>query len=156
VRAVLVTAVAVGAFEDQQVRTLGRNEVRQNRRVGRPQIATEHDALAACPGGDQLQLDICRPEHMPGWLQAHLAFTRIGFMQGEPVIIRKGNDALLYDLDVALQLFSITANGQAERVLKHYWQQPGRRLAAQDRPVEACRQQIRDTSDMVNVDVGHD
>ncbi len=121
----------------------------------RAQVAAEYHALDVGALAE-LQLDVGRTQHMPRRLQAYLARAAVGFVEGEPVIVGQGDDALLDDLEVALQLVLVTADGEPEGILQYDRQQPGGRFAAQDRPVEARCQQVRDTPDMVDVHVRHD
>lgn len=61
--AIFVQAVAVGAFDDQNIGFVGRFRCRQDRRMWRPQVAGKYDAfLLARLGVVQINLDICLVE----------------------------------------------------------------------------------------------
>src|SRR5690606_6966028 len=141
--------------QNQEIGPLGRNQVGQEWRVWRTQVTAEHDALATCLRGAELQLDISRTQYVTGWLQAHLAHSFVGFVQREPVAVGQGDDAFLHYPKVALQQCLIAADGKTEGVLEDNGQQLSGWLAAQDGSFEARGEQVRNASDMVNVDMGH-
>ncbi len=93
--AVFVQAVAVGAFDHQDVRAVRRFGGRQQRCMWCTQVAGENDAfLLAGVGIVQVDLHISRAEDMPGALQANAADQVLCIVQGEPCFVGQGDDAL--------------------------------------------------------------
>lgn len=155
--AVFVQAVAVGAFQHEDVGALGRCGGHQQRRVGSAQVAGENDARVVARGRvGQVDFDVGRAEDVAGALQADARHKRVGFDQGEPLVVRQGQQALFDPFDIARYLFVVPAEAELECVFEDNGQQLGRRLATEDRPLEPCSQQIGNPPDVVDMHVGDD
>ena len=68
-----------------------------------------------------------------------------------PVAVGHGHDTGRYGRDETLHGVWIPRDSHFNRVFQHQGQQPGGGLGAHDGALEACRQQVRDTPDMVDV-----
>ncbi|MCY1459749.1 hypothetical protein D9M71_772470 [compost metagenome] len=73
-----------------------------------------------------------------------------------PALERQRHDQRVDELKIAPDMCRLTADVQPVGVFQHQRQKPGRRLAAQDRPAKAGRQQRRDAPDMIKMDMGDD
>lgn len=155
--AVLVQAVAVGAFQHQDVGAAWWYAGLEDRRAGGTEVAGEYDTRAGFAWAVlHIDFHIGGAEHMGSALQPHLGMQAFVIVQGEPVIVGQRDDSLLHLLEVALDLFLVTAEGEFERVLQHDGQQFGRGITAEDRPLEAGGQQIGNASHMVGMHMGND
>ena len=76
--------------------------------MGCAQVARKDDAfLLAGLGIVQVDFHIDRAENIPDALQAYAADQVLGVVQGEPGLVGQGDDALLDQPDVALDLLLI-------------------------------------------------
>lgn len=155
--AVFMEAVAIGAFEHEDIGAFGRLRRHQEGGVGCAQIAGKDDALAfVLLRVVQVDFYIGRAEDMARALQPDAGHQLVAVVQREPVLVRQGNEPTFDALDVAFNLCMVATDAKFECILKHDGQQLCRRLATQYRPVETRREQIRDATDMVDVNVRHD
>ncbi len=91
---------------------------------------------------------------MAGTLQADTRFQLFGIYQREPMLIRQRDEAAFNNVDVTFDTLLVAAEAQLEGIFKNDGQEFCRGLAAKYRPREACRQQIGNTPDMVDVYMG--
>ena len=155
--AVFVQAVAVGAFKHQYVGALGRYRRHQQWRVGSAQVTGKNDARVVARGRiGQVDFHVGRAEDVAGALQADARHQNVDFGQGEPLVVRQGKQALFDPFDIARYLFVVPAETELERVFEDDGQQPGRRLATEDRPLKPCGQQIGNSPGVVGMPVGDD
>lgn len=139
--AVFVQAVAVGAFQYQNVGTLRWHAGPEDRCAWCAEVAGEDYSLAGLARAVlQIDLYIRRAEHMGGALQTHFGLQAFIVLQGKPVIVGQRDDALLHLLEVTVDLFLVSAEGELESIFQHDGQQFGRRLAAHDRAIETSGQ----------------
>lgn len=154
---VLVQAIAIGAFQHHDVCPIGRLGRNQDGRMWCAEVAGKYDALGgACPGVLEVDLYVRGAEDMAGALQADAGMEFVGVRQGEPVLVRQGDDALLDERDVLLDLFLVAAETEFEGILEDDRQELRGGLAAQDWPVEAGGQQIGNAAHVVDMYVGGD
>lgn len=154
--AIFVQAVAIGAFQHQVSGSLRCCRWHQQRCMRRAEITGEdHAFVLAARRVGQVDFHIGRAEDMPGALQANARDQLVVLDQSEPVLMRQRHEMLLDSLEVALDLRLVAADVELEGVLQHDGQEPGRRLPAEDRPVEARGEQIGNASDVIDVHIGH-
>ncbi|MNU10085.1 hypothetical protein D3C72_2570370 [compost metagenome] len=67
----------------------------------------------------QIDFHIGRAEDVPGALQADAANQARAFVQAEPGFVGQGDDALLDQFDVALDLLLIATEAELEGVFEH-------------------------------------
>ena len=153
--AVVVQAVAVGAFEHQDVGPVGRLRRGQQGCVASAEVPGKDDpGVLAAQAVVEVALHIGGAEDVPGALQAD-AQARAGRVhQGEPVLVRQGDEALLDEFQVALQGATVAGDTETEGVFEDDGQQPGGRLAAENGPLEAGRQQVGNAPHVVDVHMG--
>ena len=79
-----------------------------------------------------------------------------GIAQGEPIAIRRRDDELLDLRDIPLDILLIATDSELKRIFQHNWKQLCGRLTAKNGTLEACRKQVRNSADEVDMDVRRD
>lgn len=159
--AVFVVAVAVGAFEDETVGALGRARVGQQGRIGSAEVAAEDDAFAALAraGGEGrgrggIALDVGRPKDVARGLQTNGERARVILENLVPCSVGHLDDTGADLREHAFDEAGVARKADLERVFEYFGQHQRRRRRAQDRPVEAGREELRDAADVVDMNVG--
>ncbi len=93
---------------------------------------------------------------MPGPLQPNASFQLLAVHWGEPLLVGNRDDALLNQLEVALNLFLISAKAELEGIFQHDWQEPGRWLTTENKPFEAGCKQVGDAANVVDMNMRRD
>ena len=155
--AAFMQAVAVGAFHHHDIGAIRRLRRGQQGGVGRAKIAGEDDARFASglvvvrgfefdPGGTQDVAGGRQFYAQPGGV----------FDDAVPLLVGQGDDLLPNLAEEAVDQGRVAGQADLQRVFQHQRQQCGGGFAAHDRPAKTGREQVRDTSDMVDVDMGDD
>ncbi|MCY1295848.1 hypothetical protein D9M70_452080 [compost metagenome] len=153
--AVVVQAVAVGAFQHQGVGLPGGLRGRQQRGVAGAEVAGEDHAFPfTALGIAQVALDVGGAEDVPGALQADARLQFGGVDQRVPGAVGERHEALLDEFQVVFQLLRVAAESELEGVFEDQRQQLCRGFAAEDRPLEAGGEQVGQAADVVDVHMG--
>src|SRR5690606_56875 len=124
--------------------------------MGCAQVAGKHYPLALpCLRIIQIDFHIGGTNDMAGPLQADTRVQFVGIYQREPMLIRQSDEAAFNNVDVTLDTLLVAAEAQLEGIFKNDGQEFCRSLAAKNRPIEDCSQQIGNTPDMVDVYMGY-
>lgn len=76
-----------------------------------------------------------------------------GIAQGGPIAIRCRDDGQLDQRDIPLDILLIATDSELKRIYQHNWKQLCGRLAAKNGTLEACRKQVRNSADVIDMDV---
>ena len=150
----LVQAVAIGALDHQGIGFVGRTRCRQQRRVGRAQVAGEHHPVLFARGF-HLAFHVGRAEDMPRRLEADGDAAASGGHRLLPAPVGQGHDAPGNQVDEALQLAPVAGDAHLHGVFQHQRQQPRRGFGADDRPPETSGQQVGYAPHVVDMHVAH-
>ncbi len=152
--AAFVHAVAIGAFDDDDIGRQRRLRRRQQRRVGGAQIARKDHPLLVAEVLD-IEFDIGRAEDVASRLQANPQAGRAGDHR-LPLLVWQRHQLLAQKGQKFGDQGLVAGEADFQRIFEHHRQQQRRWLAAIDRPLETGGQQIRDAADVVDVHMGDD
>lgn len=117
---VFMQAVAVGAFQHQDVGSLRRFWGLQQWRMGRPEVSRKNYAFVG--SGFQvvdIAFNVRRTQHMARTLKADIADQVRGIDELMPLIVGHGDDGLLYTLEVAIYCVLVTGDAELEGIFQH-------------------------------------
>jgi hypothetical protein len=152
--AAFVGAVAVGAFEDDDVGAVGRSGRWQQGGVGGAEVTGEDDALCLL-APLEIEFDVGRAEDVARRRQPD-AQRHFAADDRAPLFVGYGDGLLADLLEKAADQRLVAGESDLQGIFEDQRQQRRRGLAADDRPAITGRQQPGDAPDMVDVHVGDD
>jgi hypothetical protein len=142
-----VKSISVGAFQYEHIGPFGTGRRKEDRRASRAQVTTEDEAFVSV-----VELDIGRSQDMP----SRRISKGCAAWQVLPFAVRdRVNESLDFFEDLSDEAF-VLRDAKSNGVFQHDRKKPGRGRSAIDWLVESRFDQVRDPSNVIDMNVRQD